>query len=216
MLTLEPRWRQTLYGNLALDFTNTLDWRTRRDPVEMLREYRDLLRFALAAKALGPRPAARLLAWSARHPARARRALVRAIRVREAVAAVFQAVARGRPVPARALAALERACRDAFAARALRADRGHARWTWRDADPDPDRLTREVALTAERLLLGARPPVRECAGAGCGWLFLDTSRNHTRRWCSMRSCGNREKARRFYRRRRARPRGPSRRRSGGA
>jgi predicted RNA-binding Zn ribbon-like protein len=40
--------------------------------------------------------------------------------------------------------------------------------------------------------------VRVCAAEDCGWLFLDTSKNHTRRWCSMKSCGNRAKARRHY------------------
>jgi predicted RNA-binding Zn ribbon-like protein len=32
--------------------------------------------------------------------------------------------------------------------------------------------------------------VRSCAGANCDWLFVDTSRNHLRRWCSMDECGN--------------------------
>ncbi|RSM87866.1 hypothetical protein DMH04_09040 [Kibdelosporangium aridum] len=41
--------------------------------------------------------------------------------------------------------------------------------------------------------------VRQCAGAGCGWLFLDRTRNHSRQWCSSQDCGNRERARRHYR-----------------
>jgi len=48
--------------------------------------------------------------------------------------------------------------------------------------------------------------VRICeatATDGCGWLFLDETRNRSRRWCSMKDCGNRAKARRHYRRRRA-------------
>jgi len=48
--------------------------------------------------------------------------------------------------------------------------------------------------------------IRECQGEDCGWLFLDTSRNRTRRWCDMRDCGNLAKVRRFRRRRRAKPR----------
>jgi predicted RNA-binding Zn ribbon-like protein len=43
--------------------------------------------------------------------------------------------------------------------------------------------------------------VRECSGDTCGWLFVDTSRNHSRRWCDMEDCGNRAKARRHYLRR---------------
>jgi predicted RNA-binding Zn ribbon-like protein len=41
--------------------------------------------------------------------------------------------------------------------------------------------------------------VGRCADERCGWLFVDTSRNRSRRWCSMESCGNRAKARRHYR-----------------
>jgi predicted RNA-binding Zn ribbon-like protein len=42
--------------------------------------------------------------------------------------------------------------------------------------------------------------LRQCSAADCGWIFLDTSKNHSRRWCSMQDCGNREKARRHYQR----------------
>jgi predicted RNA-binding Zn ribbon-like protein len=40
--------------------------------------------------------------------------------------------------------------------------------------------------------------LRRCDDQGCGWLFLDTTRNHSRRWCSSRDCGNRDRARRHY------------------
>ncbi len=72
-------------------------------------------------------------------------------------------------------------------------------WTWRPADRrDLDRLLWPVAWSAGELL--ASPDlarVRQCGGAGCAWLFLDTSRNQSRRWCDMSVCGNRAKARRF-------------------
>jgi predicted RNA-binding Zn ribbon-like protein len=43
--------------------------------------------------------------------------------------------------------------------------------------------------------------LRRCDGAGCGWLFLDTTRNHSRRWCDSRDCGNRSRVRRYAERR---------------
>jgi predicted RNA-binding Zn ribbon-like protein len=46
--------------------------------------------------------------------------------------------------------------------------------------------------------------LKACRAADCEWAFLDTARNHARAWCSMRSCGNREKARAFRERRRER------------
>nr|WP_272885753.1 CGNR zinc finger domain-containing protein [Fictibacillus marinisediminis] len=39
-----------------------------------------------------------------------------------------------------------------------------------------------------------------CEGGTCGWIFIDTTRNRSRRWCSMDDCGNPEKARRHYKR----------------
>jgi predicted RNA-binding Zn ribbon-like protein len=57
-----------------------------------------------------------------------------------------------------------------------------------------------VLAAAELLASDSRRQIHECAGEGCGWLFLDTSRNRRRRWCTMESCGNRAKARRFYQR----------------
>ena len=40
--------------------------------------------------------------------------------------------------------------------------------------------------------------IRRCTNDDCLWLFLDESKNGTRRWCDMASCGNRAKARRHY------------------
>jgi predicted RNA-binding Zn ribbon-like protein len=59
-----------------------------------------------------------------------------------------------------------------------------------------------LALSAGELLMSqALQRVRACDADSCRWLFLDTSRNHTRRWCDMKVCGNRMKARRFQARR---------------
>jgi predicted RNA-binding Zn ribbon-like protein len=63
-----------------------------------------------------------------------------------------------------------------------------------------------AALEAARILTSPEESarVRQCADDECGWFFLDTSRNRTRRWCSMKVCGNRNKVRRFYERTAAR------------
>ena len=199
--TLGPRWPQDLDGGSpALDFVNTLDWRGREQRVETLHEYRDLIRFGLAAQVVGRAEAAQLVGWSAEHAATAARTLARAIALREAIAAIFLAQIHGREIPAASLDALAAECRAAQAARGLVAGREGVRWEWK-AGLLPERPLLALALEAERLLVRtAGPPVRECEGTGCGWLFLDTSRSRKRRWCSMAACGNRAKARRFYQR----------------
>lgn len=208
---------------------NTLDWRLRDQPVELLREPEDLLRWAWSAEVMDPGEAGELRAWCARHPRQAVRALERAKELREAVAQIFQARVSGTPILEGALAVLERFYLEACGARSLRADGTEVRWAWREGKPIPERgMLREtqgsprasrgafragrtnpeieriawsVALDAVRLLMGPEGErVRQCADAQCGWFFLDESRNRSRRWCSMESCGNRNKARRFYRR----------------
>lgn len=188
-------------GSLALDFVNTLDWRLRESPVEQLRTYADLFRWARSAGALDLAQARTLRAWGEAHPRAAGKALGEALEVREAIAAVFQAAARGGAIPARPLARLESAWRAAWAERTLRPKGRAAAWDWREGSPAPERPAWTAALDATRLLTSVeRERVRECGDAQCGWLFLDTSRNRSRRWCTMEGCGNRNKARSFYRR----------------
>ena len=62
---------------------------------------------------------------------------------------------------------------------------------------EPEGVLYPIAASAARLLLGEdKANIKECGG--CGWLFLDQSKNKRRRWCEMKTCGNRAKARRFY------------------
>jgi predicted RNA-binding Zn ribbon-like protein len=62
-----------------------------------------------------------------------------------------------------------------------------------------------VRAAAALLVSPEQARLRRCGGDGCGWLFLDRSRNRSRHWCTMDDCGNLSKVRRF-RRRHARPR----------
>lgn len=182
---------------------NTLDWRGRAEPVELLHHYADLLRFSVATGAVDSRQAHALLAWAIRHPKRAARVLERAKDTREAIALLVKSLAKGGSLPLAALLRLEKDAREAGQARVLAPASGGAKWQWAEGDADPELPRWAAALDAAKLLtLEGRPPIRECEGPECGWFFLDESRNRRRRWCSMESCGNRAKARRFYRKKR--------------
>jgi len=203
-VTLDKPWPQSLLGGaLSLDFVNSLDWRGREQPIETLHHYTDLLRFSLASGALDAGQAHALLAWAIRHPKRSARALERAKETRETIALLWQAVSKDLPPPPAVLRRLEKDAREAAAARVLTPVAGGAKWQWAEGDPDPELPRWAAALDAARVLtMDDRAPIRECEGAQCGWFFLDESRNRKRRWCSMEACGNRAKARRFYRRKR--------------
>jgi predicted RNA-binding Zn ribbon-like protein len=76
-------------------------------------------------------------------------------------------------------------------------------WGWADGDSSVNRLLWPVVRAAGELLVSPdRARVRECASGVCSWLFIDRSPTQRRRWCSMKTCGNRDKVRRFYERKR--------------
>jgi len=74
-------------------------------------------------------------------------------------------------------------------------------WAWVLDANDLDRMLWPIVRSAAELLTsGDLRKVRQCAREGCDWLFVDASKNHSRRWCSMNMCGSRVKARRYYQR----------------
>ena len=129
------------------------------------------------------------------------RELHAALALRRAIYVTFAALARGDAPPRDALAQLERTHAAAVAAAQLVGRDGAWALDWPAGDP---RRVRFAVCTDAVALLGDErrvARVRRCPGRDCGWLFLDTSGR--RRWCSMSTCGSREKMRRMYERRRA-------------
>jgi predicted RNA-binding Zn ribbon-like protein len=210
MTESQPRPRFDLCADHpALDFVNSLDNRFRAaGPSELLTDYAALLGFTCQAGLLDERQARRLA--DCVPAAAAARTLHAARELREALAAAFYAHTAGQaPAPA-ALATLERHFHAASRHRELRweAPRGNPR---RNAGAHWDRSRfggrAELPLwllsqaAAQLMLSEELSRVRACDADNCRWLFLDTSRNHSRRWCKMQVCGNRMKARRFQARR---------------
>ena len=193
-------------GVLCLDFVNTLDNRPSGEPKELLARYGDLLRFAEDTGILTPAQADRLFAWSEADPDEAQRVLRAAVELREAMYAVFSAVIAKRAVPASALALLNGYIQ--LAAQQVSLTPANAGFAWRyDSDGDSPggfetMLWPIVRSAAELLASDNLPFVRACSSKTCQWFFLDTSKNHRRRWCSMKLCGNRAKVRKFYARQR--------------
>jgi predicted RNA-binding Zn ribbon-like protein len=193
-------------GHAALDFVNSLDHRFgAREPLERLTDYAALLRFALDAGLIDARRARRLEQVAAGAAERAVRA---ARELREALAAALYARVAGRSPPAAAVRTLERHLHRAGRHRELRWQRGArgGALSW-DRGRYEVRAELPVWLLAqsagELLMSETLERVRACDADTCRWLFLDTSRNHTRRWCDMKVCGNRMKARRFQARQEA-------------
>ncbi len=192
---------------LCLHFANTIESRIGPEPEDFLRGYPDLVRWGRHVGVVTAAEADRLLAEADGRPADAAAAFERAMVLRDAIYRIFLAVAHGRAPEAGDLEALRRTWLEAMGQSRLVATDGGIAWAPAEEDAGLDRVIWPVARSAVELLtsedLGR---VKECPGAGdCGWLFLDTSKNGTRRWCSMEGCGSRVKMRRQYARRRGKP-----------
>ncbi len=191
-----------LGGRLCLDFVNTIDGGYDQPQRDWLASYADLVAWSRHAGALDAPAAATLHKAGAQRPDAAAKALAAAVALRAALYRIFRAVSDAQPPPAAALATLNLALADAGSYACLVPVAGGFAWGWTPATDRLDRVLWPVVRSAAELLPApdlAR--VRECAGDSCAWLFVDTSRNGSRRWCDMQDCGNKAKARRHYQRR---------------
>jgi predicted RNA-binding Zn ribbon-like protein len=196
-------------GRACLDFVNTVSGDRGGHPRERLGGYADLLAWARQSCVLDAAHARRLLAEARRRPADADAILRDAIALREALYRVFTAVAERRDPPEEDLATTSASVARALAHRRLaRGEDGFA-FAWEDAPGALDAPLWRLASSAADLLTSRQElaRVRVCGlheTHECSWVFLDTTKGRTRRWCSMKDCGNRAKARRHYARARQR------------
>jgi len=197
-------------GHLALDFVNTLGGLRDEAPSpddELFESYGDLVAWWLRLDVISAADSRRLLRDAARDERGARRALRRAHRLRELLYATFRPIADGAEPPADLLDELRDADRAALAKARLvaagPAGAGHGQamsWTWPPPHELTDPLRPIIHAAVELLTSGPLEHLKICGN--CRWLFLDQSRNHSRRWCSMDECGTQMKQHRFVERRR--------------
>ncbi|MBX9588881.1 MAG: CGNR zinc finger domain-containing protein [Hyphomonadaceae bacterium] len=187
-----------LRPDLCLSYANTLSWRGTRAPAESLRDFAGLLGWLERAAGMDAAAMREVARWSDRQPRRAARVFAEAIGLREALYRVLSRLAAGTP-RRRDLAMLQQALADAPVRRHLVEMRSAYAWRIDTSRPSVPHLLAPVLWSAGDLLAaGDRRRLRQCANDACRWLFIDASRNATRRWCDMASCGNRAKARRHY------------------
>lgn len=187
-------------GRACLDFANT-----RGSSGEHLTSYVDLVAFASQSKLITPADADWLQAQAGLDAAGAQAVLARALRLRNAMQAIFSSLAAGDSPSRTEIEVLNAGLATSLGHARLQpgASAGEYVWGWRDRALDMPLWP--ICRSAADMLVSEseRRLVRECGAGDCAWLFVDTTRNRSRQWCSMRSCGNREKARRHYQRQRA-------------
>jgi predicted RNA-binding Zn ribbon-like protein len=195
-------------GVVCLDFVNTVGSRLKDRPREYLRSYEDLLDWARQAGLLAPEETEDLSRQAALDQEVTQETLSRALALREAIHRVISSAIASESQDESDLSVLNRELSISLShLRVMPAD-GTYGWGWdRSGDDGGARLDSPlwpVAQSAAELLTSPNlGRVKLCAGEGCGWVFLDESRNNSRRWCDSRDCGNRERVRRHLARKRA-------------
>lgn len=183
---------------LCLDFANTVNNRT-GNPRELLNSYDDLLTWSQEAQILIEQEVESLRERAQRHPGAAAEVLTRAVAVREAIYAIFTARAHGITASKYDLDRLNIELTRANIQMCLVPEQDGFTWNWADKEQALDAMLWPVVRSAADVLTSEElQDVRVCASDDCGWVFLDTSKNHSRRWCDMKGCGNRAKARKHY------------------
>jgi predicted RNA-binding Zn ribbon-like protein len=188
-------------GALCLDFTNTASWHASRQTTEHLNDFCDLLRWSNEFGIINQQEESVLSEDAERNPAEALAILTGARKLREVLYRIFVAV-RQKESPGRS----------------------DMQWLNKSLDQVPLRLEVQheetgfcckrkgggsefatvlgpVAWSAAELLASENlDRIKRCAADTCGWLFLDNTKNRSRRWCDMGDCGSRAKAKRYYHR----------------
>jgi len=189
-------------GLLCLDFSNSVDWHASSKPQDRLRDYSDLADWGAAAGVLTAARARHLEDLAEKRAAESAAAFGRAVDLREAVYRIFSNIALGGDLEPADLAVLNESLSEAMSHLKITQSSGRFTWDWFGSSEAFDQISWPVARSAAELLTSDQlDRVRICADdRGCGMLFLDTTKNRSRRWCTMESCGNRAKAKRHYQR----------------
>jgi predicted RNA-binding Zn ribbon-like protein len=182
-------------GALCLDFANTIN--SRREPEhDYLLTYSDLVEWAGKVEILSGQQVKGLKQRETQDAQKAEKALEKGRTAREIMYRVFSAIANKSKPKEDDLTAITRLYEEAIANGQHIKVNNHYEIAWK-ADEAFGALLWRIVASAENLLLSEEVSrVKECPN--CGWLFLDTSKNQSRRWCSMNTCGARDKMRRYH------------------
>jgi len=187
-------------GVLCLDFVNTVSGlRDGEHEIEHLTAYEDLIAWAMHADAFSFSDAQALLARGHADGPGAVRAFHRALALRDTIHDIFASIATHDRIPDETMESFNAALAEALRHARILAEDGHFKWAWDDLSARLEAPLWPVLRSAADLLTtGKLDRIKQCPFPHCGWLFVDLSKNKSRRWCEMSVCGNRTKARRHY------------------
>jgi predicted RNA-binding Zn ribbon-like protein len=189
-------------GHPALEFTNTVNDHASEDPGETLFKYEDLLSWAKRVRLLRAEHVDALTRKAAAQPREAAALFAESLELREALYRMFVAQAKGKPPADTDLMILNAVLANLTSGAQVVHHSGRFAWQWNFDENGLEAPLCIIALSTVDLMTSENyQRVGQCADEdGCGWLFVDTSKNHSRRWCDINDCGNRAKQRRYQKR----------------
>lgn len=187
-------------GAVSLDFANTLsNYVDKQTPTyDYLDSYIELFNFARQMEIITPAQEKKLTASAKANPQLATALVTKAKNLRTAIRHTLTAAGEGRAPEPEALATFNSELAEAMSHARIIEGNGTYQWSFQPSSNLESILWPIIKSAADLLVSDKIARVHECAGDTCGWMFLDTSKNHSRRWCDMKDCGNNVKARRFY------------------
>ena len=195
----DPCSLKLLGGRLCLDFVNTVEWRGKEGPGEYLKSYHDLIAWCRHVGTITSKEAKILSQKADEHRSEAEKVRSNAVKLREAIYRIFSAIIEGKKPAGEILAVFNKHLAKTMRFAQIIESRGGFRWNTNGDTSKLDWVLNPIIYsTADLLVSDELTRVKSCFNPFCGWLFLDISRNRSRRWCDMKDCGNRAKASRFY------------------
>lgn len=189
-------------GHPVLEFTNTVGDHASEQPRETLFKYEDLLAWAKRVGLLDGQQVQRCTRKAAAQPGAAAVTFEQSLELREAIYRIFLAQSKGKSPADEDLAMLNSILAQLTSGAQIGYHAGRFAWRWNFDENALEVPLWLIALSAVDLMTSENNKwVGQCADEdGCGWLFIDTSKNHSRRWCDINDCGNRAKQRRYQKR----------------
>jgi predicted RNA-binding Zn ribbon-like protein len=186
---------------LCMDFINTVSWREsaekRRD---WFTSYAKLIDWSVHAEVLTAQQAQDLLVEAGENPSQAEEVLKQAIEMREAMYRIFKSISKKTSPHEQDLGCFNEYVSHFYRSLQVIHEKDQYMLKFKQPEKNLDTMLPPILQSAVNLLVSKNEleRVKQCEGDPCGWLFFDSSRNRSRRWCSMADCGNRAKVRRFY------------------
>ena len=190
-------------GKLCIDFVNTVDWRnSKKRKKEMLNNFSDMISWGRQVGILEDKTAQTILKKALQQPDKTKQVYKQAIELREVLYRIFSSIATTGQAPSHDLSIFNKYLADSMGKSCcLIPSQDGFVWSFCSRTDFMDFVLYPIIKSAADFLVSSDlKRLKQCADDFCGWLFVDKSRNYSRRWCSMKDCGNRAKAHRHYQR----------------